>query len=147
MATGGGGAGTIGPGVYWSSSSLGCCAPNNPVTLNAFGNPNATFIFIAGSTLTTSTGATFVLSNGTQACNVFWIVGSSATLGTGTQFVGTIYANNAITTVTGTNVIGRLYAFTAALTLGASNVTAPTCTSATAYTQVLSPHPIRLTVS
>ncbi len=78
------------PGVYTASASL--LLSSGSVTLNAEGDPNAVFIFQIGSTLITGSNTSVSLINGAQACNVFWQVGSSATLGTGTHFVGTIMA-------------------------------------------------------
>ena len=85
--------------------------------MNAQGDPNAVFIFQIGSTLTTGSNTSVSLINGAQACNVFWEVGSSATLGTGTHFVGTIMAADSITANTGATIHGRLLAQTAAVTL------------------------------
>ena len=79
------------PGVRTASSSL--LLSSGSVTLDAQGDPNAVFIFQIGSTLITGSNTTVLLINGAQACNVFWQVGSSATLGTGTRFVGTIMAS------------------------------------------------------
>src|ERR1700683_4354180 len=75
---------TFSPGVYNASESL--LLSSGSVTLNAEGNPDAFFIFQIGSTLITGSNTTVSLINGAQACNVFWQVGSSATLGTGTRF-------------------------------------------------------------
>src|SRR4051794_37417106 len=77
------------PGVYNSGSSIGL---TGALTLDAGGDASAVFVFQAGSTLTTSSGSSVNLVNGAQACNVFWQVGSSATLGTGSTFRGTILA-------------------------------------------------------
>ena len=74
---------TLTAGIYNSASSLGL---TGALTLNGAGNPNALFVFQAGSTLTTASASSVVLTNGAQACNVFWQVGSSATLGTGSSF-------------------------------------------------------------
>ena len=68
---------TLTPGVYNSGSSIGL---SGALTLDAGGDPNAVFVFQAGSTLTTSSDSQINLTNGAQACNVFWQVGSSATL-------------------------------------------------------------------
>ncbi|MHB1974340.1 MAG: ice-binding family protein [Acidimicrobiales bacterium] len=85
------------------------------------------FIFQApSSTLTTASGSTVSLVNGAQACNVFWQVGSSATLGTTTTFVGTILASTSATLDTGATVSGRVLASTGAVTLDDNTVTAPT---------------------
>jgi len=90
---------TILPGVYCNASSVGI---TGTVTLNGNGNPNAVFIFQIGSTLTTAAGNSMVkLIGGAVASNVFWQVGSSATLGTYTNFSGTIMAQASITANTG----------------------------------------------
>ena len=115
------------PGVYTASSSL--LLSSGSVTLNAQGNPNAVFIFQIGSTLTTSSNTSVSLINGAQACNVFWEVGSSATIGTGTHFVGTIMAADSITANTGATIHGRLLAQTAAVTLENNTITTSTCAS------------------
>jgi hypothetical protein len=102
------------PGYYKAASSL---AITGTVTLDAQGNPNALFILQSpSSTLTTASNAVVLLANGAQAGNVFWVVGSSATLGIGTTFVGTILAQASIT-VNGTGTDnGRLLANTGAVT-------------------------------
>jgi hypothetical protein len=115
------------PGVYTASSSL--LLSSGSVTLNAQGDPNAVFIFQVGSTLTTGSNTSVSLINGAQACNVFWQVGSSATLGTGTHFVGTIMAADSITANTGATIHGRLLAQTAAVTLENNTITTSTCAS------------------
>jgi hypothetical protein len=115
------------PGVYTASSSL--LLSSGSVTLNAQGDPNAVFIFQIGSTLTTGSNTSVSLINGAQACNVFWQVGSSATLGTGTHFVGTIMAADSITANTGATIHGRLLAQTAAVTLEDNTITTSTCAS------------------
>lgn len=79
---------TLAPGVYTSSSTLGI---TGTLTLDAGGNPNAQFIFQIASGLTTATSSTVLLINGAQPSNVFWPVGSSATLGTSSTFSGNIY--------------------------------------------------------
>jgi hypothetical protein len=116
------------PGVYTASTSL--LLSSGSVTLNAQGDPNAVFIFQVGSTLTTGSNTSVSLINGAQACNVFWQVGSSATLGTGTHFVGTIMAADSITANTGATIQGRLLAQTAAVTLEDNTITTSTCASA-----------------
>jgi Ice-binding-like len=115
------------PGVYTASSSL--LLSSGSVTLNAQGDPNAVFIFQIGSTLTTGSNTSVSLINGAQACNVFWQVDSSATLGTGTHFVGTIMAADSITANTGATIHGRLLAQTAAVTLENNTITTSTCAS------------------
>jgi hypothetical protein len=117
------------PGVYNASESL--LLSSGSVTLNAEGNPNAVFIFQIGSTLITGSNTTVSLVNGAQACNVFWQVGSSATLGSGTHFVGTIMASASITANTAATIHGRLLAQTAAVTLEDNTITTSNCASST----------------
>jgi hypothetical protein len=118
---------TFTPGVRTASSSL--LLSSGSVTLNAQGDPNAVFIFQVGSTLITGSNTTVSLINGAQACNVFWQIGSSATLGTGTRFVGTIMASASITANTDATIHGRLLAQTAAVTLEDNTITTSTCAS------------------
>jgi hypothetical protein len=118
---------TLLPGVYCFSSSAQL---TGILTLNAQGNANATFIFKMGSTLTTASGASVVVINSASLCNIFWQVGSSATLGTGTSFAGNILAQASITLTTGSSVTGRTLARTGAVTLDSSTVTAA-CTTGT----------------
>jgi hypothetical protein len=119
---------TLTPGVYTSASSLGL---TGALTLDAQGNANAVFIFQAGSTLTTASASSVNLVNGAQACNVFWQVGSSATLGTASTFRGTILALTSITATTSATVDGRLLARNAAVTLDTNTITRSQCASAT----------------
>src|SRR6202167_1362160 len=118
---------TFTPGVRTASSSL--LLSSGSVTLNAEGNPNAVFIFQIGSTLITGSNTSVSLINGAQACNVFWQVGSSATLGTGTRFVGTVMAAASITANTAATIHGRLLAQTAAVTLETNTITTSNCAS------------------
>ena len=92
---------TLTSGVYCFDSSAQL---TGTLTLDAQGDPNAVFIFQIGSTLTTASNSSVALINGADACNVFWQIGSSATLGTGTNFVGTVIANISITANTGATV-------------------------------------------
>ena len=111
------------PGVYRNNSSLGI---TGTVTLNGNGNSNSVFIFQVATTLTTAAGNSVVnLINGAQASNVFWQVGSSATLGTNTVFNGTILAQASITVTTGAVLNGRALARTGAVTLASNAVTNP----------------------
>lgn len=103
--------------------SFGAAATNlsGTLTLNAQGDPNAVWVFQASSSLITSSGTTVAFSNlpaGTTAaqlaCNVYWTVGSSATIASGSSFVGTVLASADISAFTGATVTGRLFAANAA---------------------------------
>ena len=111
-------------GVYASASSIGL---SGQLTLDAAGDPNAVFVFQAGSTLTTATASSVVLVNGAQPCNVFWKIGSSATLGTGTAFQGNVLALTSITLTTGATVKGRVLARNGAVTLDTNTISRATC--------------------
>jgi hypothetical protein len=111
---------TLTPGVYCFSSSAQL---TGTLTLDAQGNPNAVFIFKIGSSLTTASASSVLLINGGSSCGVFWQVGSSATLGTGTTLLGSIVALQSITLNTGASVNGRALARNGAVTLDNSNVT------------------------
>ena len=115
---------TLAPGVYKASSSL---EVGGALTLDAGGDPNAVFIFQAPSTLITDSASSVILTNGAQACNVFWQVGSSATLGTTTTFEGNILALTSITLTTGASVTGRALARNGAVTLDSNTVNASAC--------------------
>jgi type VI secretion system secreted protein VgrG len=99
---------TLPPGVYFSTSSL--AISSGDLVLDGQGNTNAVWIFQMASTLTTTAGRQVVLSNGAAAANVFWQVGSSATLGTSSVFYGTIMAYTSITFDTGATLQGRALA-------------------------------------
>ena len=113
-------------GVYCFSASAQL---TGTLTLNAQGNAGAVFIFKIGSTLTTASGSSVVISNGGSACNVFWQVGSSATLGTTSSFSGNILALTSITLTTGASVTGRALARNGAVTLDSDSVTVAACSS------------------
>ena len=118
---------TLFPGVYKSSSSL---MITGSVVLDGQGNSNAVFIFQIGSTLTTISGSHVILINGASANNVFWQVGASATLGTGSSFQGSILALTSITVTTGANILGRMLARNGAVTLDTNTITGPTSINA-----------------
>ena len=105
---------TLFAGVYTSSSTLGI---TGTVTLDAQNNPNAQFIFQIGSGLTTATSSVVALINGANPANVFWQVGSSATLGTTATFAGNILALSSISLGTGATMQGRALARNGAVTL------------------------------
>ena len=111
-------------GTYCFSSSAQL---TGTLTLDAQGDPAAVFVFQIGSTLTTASNASVQVINGGSPCNVFWQVGSSATLGTGTSFEGSILALTSITLTTGVAVDGRVLARNGAVTMDTNNVDAASC--------------------
>jgi len=111
---------TLTPGLYKSTSSLEISAGD--LTLDGQGDANAVFIVQMGSTLTTTTGRQVILSGGAKAANIFWQVGSSATLGTTSVFKGNIMALTSITVTTGAAVQGRLLARNGAVTLDSNTI-------------------------
>src|ERR1700722_16152379 len=117
---------TLTPGVYQNGSAM-LLDTNGTVTLNGQGNPASVFIFQVGSTLTTGTNSTISYINGAQPCNVFWQVGSSATLGTSSLFVGTILADQSISVSDTVTVNGRLLASNGAVTLIDDTITPSDC--------------------
>jgi len=114
---------TLSPGLYRSTSSLEISSGD--LTLDANGDANGVFIFQMATTLSTTPGRKVFLTNGAQAANVFWQVGSSAALGTTTIFKGNIMAYQAITLQTGANLDGRALARVAAVTMDTNVVTRP----------------------
>jgi hypothetical protein len=114
---------TFTPGVYSNAGAVGLSA--GTVTLDAQGDANAVFIFQIASTLTTSTATQVVLANGALADNVYWQVGTSATLGASSIFNGTIMANASITLGTGATLQGRALARFATVSLNGNSVTVP----------------------
>jgi uncharacterized repeat protein (TIGR01451 family) len=111
---------TLTPGAYNSASSLGL---TGTLTLDAQGDPNGVFIFQMGSTLITASASQVVLTGGAQAANVFWQVGSSATLGTNSTLSGNILALTSITATTGATIHGRALAINGAVTLDSNTIT------------------------
>ncbi len=112
---------TLTPGVYCFASSAFL---TGQLTLDGQGNANSVFIFQMGSTLITASSARVTLINAAKPCNIFWQVGSSATLGTYTSFAGNILALASITVTTGTTSNGSLYALNGAVTLDTNQVQA-----------------------
>ncbi len=118
---------TLAPGVYKATSSL---ALNGTLTLDAKGNPNAGFVFQAGSTLGVGTSAIsrVLLINGAQASNVYWQVASSATIGAGSAFAGNILARISVTMDTKATLYGRALAESGAVTLDTNTINTPATT-------------------
>ncbi|MDT4893480.1 MAG: hypothetical protein QOE97_2515 [Pseudonocardiales bacterium] len=118
---------TFTAGVYRAPTSLAVGGTGATVTLDGENNPDAVFIFQIGSTLVTGASSTVALVNGAQACNVFWQVGSSATLGANSTFNGTILASASASLSSGVNVQGRVLAGTGAVTLINDTINTPAC--------------------
>ncbi len=116
---------TLTAGAYNSAS--GTFEITGTATFDAQGDPNAQFVIQTASTLVTASGSDVELINGAQACNVFWQVGSSATLGTGSDFQGNILALTSITATTGTDITGRALARNGSVTLDTNTITRPGC--------------------
>lgn len=112
-------------GVY-SSGTFGI---TGTLTLDAEGNPDTVWVFQAGTTLITGSDSNVELINGADACNVYWQVGSSATLGTDSTFVGTILAQASITLNARASVAGRALAQVGAVTMDTNVITNAACTS------------------
>jgi hypothetical protein len=139
---------TLVGGVY---NSGGAVQLTGNLTLDGANDPHSVFIFQSASTLTTASNATVTLVNGAQECNVFWQVGSSATLGTGTAFAGNILALASVTLTTGVDLNGRALARSGAVTMDTNQIDAPTCvippppttttTATTAMTATTTPAP------
>ena len=116
---------TLTPGVYSFGSSAGL---TGTLTLNFASDPTGSFVFQIPSTLVTASGSNVVVEGGGPQSSIYWEVGSSATLGTTTNFLGNILAKDSITLNTGATICGRAIALTAAVTMD-TNTVANTCES------------------
>ncbi len=114
---------TLTPGLYKSTGSLEISS--GQLTFDALGNSDAVFIIQIASTLTMTSGRQIILSGGAKAANIFWQVGTSATLGTSAVFKGTIMADQSVSVNTGASIEGRLMARIAAVTIEGSVVVTP----------------------
>jgi hypothetical protein len=123
---------TLKSGVY--DSADGTFEITGTLTLDAEGDPNAVFVFKTASTLITASGSGVSLLNGARFCRIFWKVGSSATLGTDSHFVGHIFAYASITATTGATVQGQLLAMTGAVTLDTNTIINGICADTTPTT-------------
>jgi len=121
------GGSTLTPGVY--NSSAGTFGITGTLTLNGQGDPNAVFIFKMASTLITASSSNVVLTGSANSCNVFWQVGSSATLGTSSTLRGNVLALTSITATTGATVDGRLLARNGAVTLDTNTIIRGNCST------------------
>jgi hypothetical protein len=113
---------TITPGLYKAPVSLGI---SGTVTLDGQNHKNSTFVFQIPSTLTTAVNSAVVLTNEANACNIFWQVGSSATLNTASAFSGTVMAAASVSLGTGSSVNGRILAQSGAVTLLDNAISVP----------------------
>ncbi len=126
---------TLTPGVYaFGHAATANITAASPLVLNGQGDSNAVFVFQASSDLVTASNSVVQLENGAQACNVFWQVGSSATLNTSSTFVGTIMALTSATLATGATVQGRVLARNGDVTLDANTITRPSACATTTTT-------------
>jgi hypothetical protein len=114
---------TLTPGLYKSGTSLEISSGD--LTLDGQGDANAVFIFQMGSTLVTTSDRLVILTGSARAANIFWQVGSSATLGTNSVFKGTIMAMASISLMTGATLEGRALAQTGGVTFDGNTVTTP----------------------
>ena len=110
---------TLTPGVYCFDTSAQL---TGVLELDAEGDPDAVFVFRIGSTLTTASNSSVSMLNSADPCNVFWQVGSSATLGTDTAFAGSILALTSITLNTGADIDGRALARNGAVTMDTNRI-------------------------
>jgi hypothetical protein len=113
---------TLAPGVYCFDTTAGL---TGALTLDGGGDPNATWIFQIGSAITTASSSSVVMAGGGKAGNVYWQVGTSATLAIGTAFQGNILASAAVTLVSGSTLVGRALAVNAAVTSDDNAVSLP----------------------
>jgi len=132
---------TLTAGVY----SSGTLDLSGTLTLDAEGHPNAVFILKASTTLTTAAASQVVLTGGAQSCNVFWQVGSSATLGASSSFTGSILARTSITVGDKVTLLGRALALDAAVTLSDNDVSVAHCAARSNTAPTIAPFSATLT--
>lgn len=130
---------TILPGAY----SGGTLAVNGTLTLDGQNDPTSVFIFRSSATLITGVSSQVLLTNGAQACNVFWQLGSSATLGDGSTMVGHVIALASISTGTTSVVTGQLIALTGSVTLGGTTIVNNNCAPPVVTPPTSTPTPVQ----
>jgi len=113
---------TLAPGVYCFDTTVGV---TGALTLDGGGDASASWIFQVGTAITTATNASVVMAGAGKPGNVFWKVGSSATIGTATAFQGNLLAYATVTLVSGSSVVGRALALNAAVTLDNNRISLP----------------------
>ena len=111
--------GTLTPSIYMFSSSA---VLTGALTLDFGNNANSAFVFLVGSSLTTAPGSSVTVINGGAHNSIYWVVGSSATLGTSTGFAGNILADQSVTLNTTASICGRVIALNGAVTLDTNSV-------------------------
>jgi hypothetical protein len=116
---------TLAPGVYCFATSAPLSA--STLTLDGRGDSQAKFVFNVAANLTTSATSVVRLINGANACNVFWQVASSATLGGNSQFSGNLAALGNVTASLGASVNGRLISLNGAVALERNRVDTSSC--------------------
>lgn len=115
----------LGPGVYSFTTSA---ALDGILTLDGNGSSTSQFVFQTGTTFETAVAAAILLQNGARACNAFFLVGSSATIGSATHFNGTVIAYQSIAVGTAVVAVGGFFADNGAVTLLTNDLTPPgTC--------------------
>jgi LPXTG-motif cell wall-anchored protein len=129
---------TLVGGVYNAAAAM---ALTGTLILDGQNNPDAVWIFQAGSTLTTASSSVVQLINGAQPCHVFWQVGSSATFGTSSDFTGHVLALTSITATTGATFKGQLLARNGAVTLDTNTIANDVCAAAVTPTPTVSATP------
>lgn len=113
---------TLAPGVYHFDASAQL---TGPLVLDAQGFADAFWVFLIGSTLTTASASSVTLINPGSNNGIFWQVGSSATFGTGTSFLGNVLADQSVTLTTGADIpCGRVFALNGAVTMDTNNISA-----------------------
>jgi hypothetical protein len=137
-----GGGRIITPGAYTG----GTFEVNGSLTLDAQGDASAVFIFRTATTLTTGVSSSVLLTGGAQACNVYWQIGSSATLGASSTMAGHVIASASISTGLASTVNGQLIATTGAITLGGTTITNTACVTPVA-TPVVTTTPIVVAIT
>ena len=120
---------TLTAGVY--DSAAGTFGVTGTLTLDGEGDPDAVFVFQMASTLTTASASSVELIGAADLCNVYWQVGSSATLGTDSSLLGTVMADQSISLTTGATLDGRALARTGAVTMDSNTITSAACAAPT----------------
>ena len=134
---------TLTTGVYaFGHAATANITAASPLVLNGNGDPGAVFVFQASSDLVTASNSVVQLENGAQACNVFWVVGSSATLSSSSTMVGTVMALTSATLDSGATVQGRILARNGAVTLDANTITIPSTCAAASITPTPTTTPV-----